>query len=171
MKTYIQNIVGGLCITLCPLTALGVNEGYKQLSYWSFELSTEVHPDSISPAFVTDDSQNGNALQLRPGAKVSELFSKDVPFQERGGKANSTSLKLNNSEFKVPFNVSLPFSDIQYGWNISLSLKCNQLGTEQVFLCKKGRKATLTGDISIGFDPMEKKFFVEVLQTREKQFV
>lgn len=51
---------------------------------------------------------------------------------------------------------------MQYGWTVSLSLKCNQLGTEQVFLCKEGKKGTLTGDISLGFDPMEKKFFVEV---------
>lgn len=109
MRKYMQNIVGGLCVAMLPMTAWSMSEGYKQLSYWSFELGTELHSDSIAPTFVVDNSQNGNALQLRPGAKVSELFSKDVPFQVRGGKANSTSLKLNNSEFKVPFNASLPF--------------------------------------------------------------
>lgn len=162
MRKYMQNIVGGLCVAMLPMTAWSMSEGYKQLSYWSFELATEVHPDSIAPAFVTDDSQNGNTLQLKQGVKVSELFSEDVPFHTREGRLNRTSLKLNNSEFKVPFNESLPFSDMQYGWTVSLSLKCNQLGTEQVFLCKEGKKGTLTGDISLGFDPMEKKFFVEV---------
>ena len=101
MKTYIQNIVGGLCITLSPLTALGVTEGYKQLSYWSFELGTELHPDSIAPAFVVDNSQNGNALQLRLGAKVSELFSKDVPFQERGGKANNDIFFYHDGSYSL----------------------------------------------------------------------
>lgn len=80
MRKYMQNIVGGLCVAMLPMTAWSMSEGYKQLSYWSFELATEVHPDSIAPAFVTDDSQNGNTLQLKQGVKVSELFSEDVPF-------------------------------------------------------------------------------------------
>lgn len=168
MRKYMQNIIGGLCATMLPMTAWSMAEGYKQLSYWSFEFVTEVHSDSIAPIFVVDDSQNGNALQLKQGAKVSELFSKDVPFHIREGRLNHTSLKLNNSEFKVPFNEPLPFSDIQYGWAVSLSLKCNQLGTEQVFLCKEGKKGTLKGDISLGFDPMEKKFFVEVATDKEE---
>lgn len=168
MKKSIQNIIGGLCVVMLPMTMWGMSEGYKPLSCWRFELGMNIPSDSLAPVCIGDDFQNGNVLQLKPGVKASELFSHDVPFQSRDGVLNRTSLKLNNSEFKVPFTESLPFSDIQYGWKISLSLKCNQLGTEQVFLCKEGKRGTLTGDISIGFDPMERKFFVEVATEREE---
>ena len=40
---------------------------------------------------------------------------------------------------------------------------CNLLGTEQVYLCKEGDKGQLAGDVSLGFDNMHRKYFVEVM--------
>jgi len=48
-------------------------------------------------------------------------------------------------------------------WTIEASLMCNLLGTEQVYLCKEGAGGQLAGDVSVGFDNMYKKYFVEVM--------
>jgi len=40
---------------------------------------------------------------------------------------------------------------------------CNLLGTEHVFLCKEGARSQLAGDVSVGFDNMCKKYFVELM--------
>ncbi|NLX26928.1 MAG: family 43 glycosylhydrolase, partial [Lentisphaerae bacterium] len=46
---------------------------------------------------------------------------------------------------------------------IEASLMCNLLGTEQVYLCKEGDLGQLAGDVSLGFDNMHRKYFVEVM--------
>lgn len=62
----------------------------------------------------------------------------------------------------------LTYADFQKEWSVKADLQCGTLGTEQVFVCKEGKAShligrnSLSGDISLGYDPMEKRFFVEV---------
>lgn len=138
------------------------NNEDKLLASWSFNDLSSVKNDSLSLVLAQDNTGKGNTLILGKNVRVSNLISDDVPYPSIDGHDNTASLILKRSEYVVPFDKALPFYDIQYGWNISLSLKCNLLGTEQVFICKEGLRGTLNGDISIGFDPMERKYFVEV---------
>lgn len=167
-------------ISLLFLFAGSVNAGTtdttKLLAYWSFEKIQHLSGDSISasiigqpltsdkgkPAepqpYVYDESGNGNLIQCNDYTPSTNLFSDDVPATSVNGRPNTRSLLLKRHEYVVPFNRPLPFYDIQQAWEISLSMKCNHLGTEQVFLCKEGVKGSIYADISIGFDPMEQRF-------------
>lgn len=162
----------------------GYNNAYCQievLAHWNFEqirhlkgdsLSTPIvgqpltvdNRNSIEPQpYVFDESGKGNFLEAR-GAKASpNVFSDDVPVSQVAGKLNTRSLALKNSEYVVTFNRPLAYYDMQKSWIIEASLKCNLLGTEQVYLCKEGARGQLAGDVSIGFDNMQKKYFVEVM--------
>lgn len=77
-------------------------------------------------------------------------------------------LYLNVKEYRLNFNHPLPYADFQKDWTVKADLKCGTLGTEQVFVCKEGKASrligrnSLSGDISLGYDSMQKKFFVEV---------
>ena len=70
-------------------------------------------------------------------------------------------LELDVSEYKLNFNHSLPFQDMQSSWRVKADLKCGTLGTEQVFVCKEGKgthllgRISLNGDISVGYDNTE----------------
>src|SRR5690606_5243386 len=86
----------------------------------------------------------------------------DVPKQQVDGKPNTRSLLLKKGEYVVTYQRPLPYYDLRKSWTIEASLKCNLLGTEQVFLCKEGAGGQLFGDVSIGFDNMQKKYFVEL---------
>ncbi len=85
----------------------------------------------------------------------------------------SSELALNVSEYKLNFNHPLPYTDMQKQWSLKAELKCGTTGTEQVFVCKEGKgsfligKNSLHGDISIGYDNMEQRFFVEVIDKDE----
>jgi hypothetical protein len=151
------------------------------LAYWRFEKVQHLKADSTSLSivgqsltvsdrgpiepqpFVFDESGKGNFLQ-RQGLKPSPIvFSDNVPFTMVDGKPNTRSLDLKNGEYVVTFNRPLAYYNMQKSWTIEASLKCNLLGTEQVYLCKEGAKGQLAGDVSIGFDNMYKKYFVEVM--------
>lgn len=89
------------------------------------------------------------------------------------GLTADTVLALNVSEYKLDFNHPLPYVDMQKEWTVKAELKCGTLGTEQVFVCKEGKashligKNSLNGDISLGYDNTEGRFFVEVLDKNE----
>ncbi|MCH7396626.1 glycoside hydrolase family 43 protein [Belliella sp. DSM 107340] len=118
-------------------------------------------PADPSP-FINDESGNGNLLEVKKQKAESMIFSSDVPFSTRNGQENKRSLEIKSGEFQVSFHRSLPYLDLSKSWEIELSLKTNLLGTEQVFLTKEGAKGQLVGDVSIGFDNMQKRYFVEV---------
>jgi hypothetical protein len=163
---------------------LSVNNAFCQsdvLVYWNFEQIKHLNGDSLSRTivgqpltadtrnpiepqpYVFDETGKGNYLQAR-GAKVSpNVFSDDVPAAQVYGKPNTRSLVLKNGEYVVTFNRPLAYYAMQKSWTIESSLKCNLLGTEQVYLCKEGARGQLYGDVSIGFDNMHKKYFVEVM--------
>ena len=90
----------------------------------------------------------------------------------KGLKAD-TELALSVSEYKLDFAHPLPFADMQKRWMVKADLKCGTLGTEQVFVCKEGKgshligKNSLHGDISLGYDNTEGRFFVEVIDRDE----
>jgi len=145
------------------------------LAHWSFEQVKHLKGDSISISlvgqpltagargpiepqpFVFDESGKGNFLQVRGGTPSPNVFSDNVPTAQLNGKPNTRSLILKNSEYVLTLDRPLAYYDMQKSWSIEASLKCNLLGTEQVFLCKEGTKGQLTGDVSIGFDNMYKK--------------
>jgi hypothetical protein len=150
------------------------------LVHWSFEHIKHLKGDSISvpivgqpltainhnpiepQPYILDESGKGNFLQLQ-GTKVSlNVFSDDVPTSQVDGKSNTRSLVLRNGEYVVTFDRPLSYYDMQKSWTIEASLKCNLLGTEQVYICKEGKNGQLFGDVSIGFDNMQKKYFVEL---------
>ncbi|MBV5283665.1 MAG: family 43 glycosylhydrolase [Paludibacter sp.] len=151
------------------------------LAHWNFEQIKHLRADSVSvpvvgqpltasdrgPAepqpYVFDQSGKGNFLQVRGNRPSPNVFSDNVPTALVDGKSNTRSLILKNSEYVVTFDRSLAYYDMQKSWTIEASLKCNLLGTEQVYLCKEGARGRLAGDVSIGFDNMYKKYFVEVM--------
>ena len=89
------------------------------------------------------------------------------------GLRADTVLSLNVSEYKLDFNHPLPYADMQKLWTVKAELQCGTLGTEQVFICKEGKashligKNSLYGDISVGYDNTEGRFFVEVIDKDE----
>ncbi|MFA6812142.1 MAG: glycoside hydrolase family 43 protein [Bacteroidaceae bacterium] len=159
----------------------GASSVGEVLAHWSFEQIKHLNGDSTSipiigkpltasdrepiepQPYVFDESGKGNFLQVRGSRPSPNVFSADVPFLQVDGKPNTRSLALKNGEYVVTFDRPLAYYDMQKSWMIEASLKCNLLGTEQVFLCKEGAKGQLTGDVSIGFDNMYKKYFVEVM--------
>jgi hypothetical protein len=159
------------------------NNAYCQsevLAHWNFEQIKHLNGDSLSipivgqpltadnrnpiepQPYIFDESGKGNFLQAR-GAKASpNVFSDDVPVSQVDGKPNTRSLALKNGEYVVTFNRPLAYYDMQKSWIIEASLKCNLLGTEQVYICKEGAGGQLFGDLSVGYDNMQKKYFVEL---------
>ena len=89
------------------------------------------------------------------------------------GIDENATLRLDVSEYKLNYNHPLPYADWQKCWTVKVELCCGTLGTEQVFVCKEGKAShlighnSLAGDISIGFDNMQGKFFVEVTDRDE----
>lgn len=127
------------------------------LAEWSFEQSENLNSDSSKPQTdITDYSGKGNTLQIRGNKPLKNQFSNNV-------LNNSRYLVLSRSEYFVGFDKPLAYYDMRKNWSIQASLMCNLLGTEQVFLCKEGANGQLAGDVSIGFDNMQKKYFAEVL--------
>jgi hypothetical protein len=124
--------------------------------------SNDRHPTEPQP-YVFDHSGKDNFLQAQGFKPSSAVFSDNVPVYQIEGKPNTRSLALKRGEYIVSFERSLAYYDLRKSWTIELSLMCNLLGTEQVFLCKEGAKGQLAGDISIGFDPMHKKYFIELM--------
>jgi len=171
-----------LVVTICSLlTIVNVRAQREILVNWRFEQIKHLKGDSLSfsvvgqpltadnrgpsepQPFVFDDSGKGNFLQAQ-GSNLSPIvFSDNVPSAMINGKSNIHSLALKNGEYVVTFDRPLAYYDMQKSWSIEASLKCNLLGTEQVYLCKEGAKGQLAGDVSIGFDNMYKKYFVEVM--------
>lgn len=166
------------------LLAFVVNNSYGQsevLAHWNFEQIQHLKVDSTSVTilgqpltsgtrgpsepqpYVFDGSGKGNFLQVRGTRPSPNVFSDDVPTAQMDGKQNTRSLALKNGEYVVTFDRPLAYNNMQKSWTIELSLKCNLLGTEQVFLCKEGANGQLAGDVSIGFDNMFRKYFVEVM--------
>lgn len=88
--------------------------------------------------------------------------------------SSNGELQLDVNEYKLDFNHPLPFQDMQARWRVKADLKCGTLGTEQVFVCKEGKgihllgRISLNGDISVGYDNTEHRFFVEVIDKNEQ---
>lgn len=153
----------------------------KVLAHWRFEQIQHLKNDSVSTPkvsqpltlsdngpvepqpFVYDDTGNKNFLQVRGSRPSPIVFSDDVPSTIINDLPNNRSLAIKRGEYIVSFDRPLPYYDLQKSWEIETSLKCNLLGTEQVFLCKEGATGQLAGDVSIGFDNMHQKYFVEVM--------
>ena len=152
----------------------------KVLAHWRFEQIQHLQGDPTTsivgqplsasnrgPAepqpYVFDNSGKGNFLQVRGSNASPNVFSDNVSTAQVYGKPNTRSLALKNGEYVVTFDRPLAYNDMQKSWTIEASLMCNLLGTEQVYLCKEGALGQLAGDVSIGFDNMYKKYFVEVM--------
>ena len=182
--TYKRKIM--LIMTIVGLTfgfpsAYSSTKNNEVLAHWRFETVKHLKGDSTSISivgqpltasergsiepqpYVFDESGKGNYLQVRGSKPSPNVFSDNVPSAQVDGKPNTRSLSLKNGEYVVTFDRPLAYYDIQKSWAIEASLNCNLLGTEQVYLCKEGAKGQLTGDLSIGFDNMYKKYFVEVM--------
>jgi hypothetical protein len=166
------------------LYACFIDKAYSQrevLVHWRFEQIQHLKGDSTSipfigqpltasdrgPAepqpYVFDNSGKGNYLQVRGSRPSPLVFSDNVPTSQIDGQSNAYSLSLKKGECIVTFDRPLAYSDMRKSWIIEASLMCNLLGTEQVYLCKEGAGGQLAGDVSVGFDNMYKKYFVEVM--------
>jgi len=124
--------------------------------------ASERGPEEPQP-FVFDNSGKGNYLQVRGSHPSPLVFSDNVPTSQVEGKPNTRSLVLKRGEYVVTYDRPLAYYDLRKSWTIEASLMCNLLGTEQVYLCKEGAGGQLAGDVSVGFDNMYKKYFVEVM--------
>lgn len=170
-----------ICMLFTTTLLFGEGINPEVLAHWRFDQVAHLSGDSISSSilrqpltadnrgpsepqpYVYDCSGNNNFLQAQGGRPSSNVFSDNVPRLFVDGKPNTRSLLLKSSEYVVNFDRSLAYYDMQKSWTIESSLMCNLLGTEQVFLCKEGAMGQLAGDVSIGFDNMHKKYFVEVM--------
>lgn len=168
-------------ILLSVLHTTNVYSQSEVLAHWRFEKIQHLEGDSTSVSvigqpltssdrgpvepqpYVFDNSGKGNCLQGRGSRPSPNIFSDNVPTAQVDGKSNTRSLSLQNGEYVVTFDRPLAYSDMRKSWTIEASLMCNLLGTEQVFLCKEGERGQLAGDVSLGFDNMLKKYFVEVM--------
>ena len=169
-----------ICMLVSTTTAYGASAKSEVLAYWRFEQVEHLRGDSTTLSvvgqpltaggrgptepqpYVFDESGKGNFLQVQGSRPSSIVFSDNVPSSIVNGKPNIRSLALKNGEYVVTFDRPLAYYDMQKSWTIEASLMCNLLGTEQVYLCKEGARGQLAGDVSIGFDNMYKKYFVEV---------
>ncbi|MDA3927345.1 MAG: glycoside hydrolase family 43 protein [Prolixibacteraceae bacterium] len=163
-----------------PDFAQGSNSGEELLVHWRFEQVQHLNGDSTSMSivgqpltagdrgpiepqpYVFDNSGNGNLLQTRGSQPSPNVFSDNVPTPMVNGIPNTHSLALKKSEYMLNFDRPLAYSDLRKSWTIEASLMCNLLGTEQVYLCKEGERGQIAGDVSLGFDNMHKKYFVEL---------
>jgi len=167
-------LLGGMLLLSCTARA-------ELLAHWRFEevttgrnnnRSASVVGQSLSagdrrggsqPSYAWDDSGQGNFLQIN-GRTSPNVFSDNVPVAQVNGKPNTRSLALKRGEVVATMDRALSYLDMGKGWTIEASLMCNLLGTEQVYLCKEGPNGQLTGgDVSVGFDNMHQKYFVEVM--------
>jgi len=178
-KTALALIFSGA--TFGVTIAGNASTGIEILAHWRFETIKHLNGDSTSlpivgipltasdrgpvepQPYVFDESGKGNFLQVRGTRTSPNVFSDNVPASQINGLPNTRSLTLKNAEYVVTFDRPLAYYDLRKNWIIEASMKCNLLGTEQVFLCKEGERNQLVGDVSIGFDNMFKKYFVEVL--------
>ena len=160
------------------------NNAFSQsevLAHWRFEQVQHLKGDSVSVSiigqpltagdrgptepqpYIFDSSGKGNYLQVRGSRPSPNVFSDNVPNAVVDGKTNTRSLSLKKGEYLVTYDRPLAYYDLRKSWTIEASLMCNLLGTEQVYLCKEGATGQLAGDVSVGFDNMHKKYFVEVM--------
>ena len=164
-------------------TTVAVYGQSEVAAHWRFEQIKHLHDDGLSIAavgqpltadergpsepqpYAYDDSGKGNYLQVRGSKLSSNVFSENVPTTIVNGMPNTRSLALKRGEYIVTFDRPLAYYDMRKSWKIEASLMCNLLGTEQVYLCKEGANGQLGGDVSIGFDNMQKKYFVEMMCT------
>jgi hypothetical protein len=171
-------IAGVIALAAFPDKAYSQRE---TLAHWRFEQIQHLKGDSTSapivgqpltasdrgPAepqpFLFDNSGKGNYLQVRGSRSSTNVFSDNVPTAQVDGKPNTRSLTLKRGEYVVTFDRPLAYYDLRKSWAIEASLMCNLLGTEQVYLCREGANGQLAGDVSVGFDNMLKKYFVEVM--------
>ncbi len=166
------------------LGAAFINNLYSQvdvLAHWRFEQVQHLNGDPTSVSivgqpltasdrgpvepqpYIFDQSGRGNFLQVRGSKPSPNVFSDNVPTDIVDGKSNTRSLVIKRGEYVVTFDRPLAYYDMRKSWTIEASLMCNLLGTEQVYLCKEGAGGQLAGDVSVGFDNMYKKYFVEVM--------
>jgi Glycosyl hydrolases family 43 len=171
-----------VCISALLLIVISGNASGEgdTLAWWRFEQVKQINgsmavaavdkpltADDRRPAdpqpFAWDNSGKDNFLQVRGSRPSPNVFSGDVPVAFVNGMPNTRSLAIKKGEYVVSFERSLAFYDMQKSWAIEASLRNNLLGTEQVFLCKEGAKGAMAADVSIGFDNMQRKYFVEVM--------
>lgn len=176
----------GLALTIIGATfwvhvAYGASSKNEVLAHWRFDTVKHLQGDSTSLSvvgksltasergvaepqpYVFDESGKGNFLQVRGSRPSPNVFSDDVPTSQVNGQPNVRSLALKNGEYVATFDRPLAYYDLRKSWTIEASLKCNLLGTEQVYLCKEGAGGQLFGDVSVGYDNMQKKYFVELM--------
>jgi len=172
-------------IVLLAMQAVGYCCGAQQqlVGHWRFEQVVQLN-GNLLPAiagqpltaddrkpidpqpYAFDESGKGNFLEVR-GQRASGLrFSEDVPRPVVNGFLNNRSLSLKKGAYILNFDRPLAYCDMQQGWTIEASLKVNLTGTEQVFLCKEGSRGEMIADVSLGFDNMQQKFFIEVADER-----
>ena len=181
-KVLLTKILKGISLVILATLVLPSQAQQAQeplLAHWSFEqvkqpegnlaastlgqsLTSENGASGIR-TFVVDNSGNQNVLHQLNANSTGSVFSENVPFPTISEKPNTRSLLLKRGEFGVSQECPLAYNDLRKSWRIQANLMLNLLGTEQVFICKEGEKGQIGGDVSIGFDNMEQRFFVEVM--------
>lgn len=83
-------------------------------------------------------------------------------WEQFGIQKVDTIVKLNRSEIVADNRSKIFYGDARLAFDVTLEFCCHTLGTEQVFLCKDGKGGEKFADLSIGYDNMHRKAFVEV---------
>lgn len=71
-------------------------------------------------------------------------------------------LSLNCNEFVADGNTELFYGDFRHRFDVTMSVRCNTLITEQAFVCKEGPRGEMYADLTVGFDPGPERIFAEV---------
>ena len=83
-------------------------------------------------------------------------------WKDFGVGNNDTIISLNSQELAINANTPLFYADFRESFEVEADIRLNTRVTEQVFLCKEGRKGEMFSDFSIGFDPGEERIFAEI---------
>lgn len=86
----------------------------------------------------------------------------DGGWEQFNIRQSDTIIKLNKSEVAAGNRSKIFYADARNAFRVTLSVRCNTLGTEQVFLCKEGQGGEKFADLAIGYDNMQCRLFAEV---------
>lgn len=166
--------VSGVFSIPCKAGELLANWRFEQVQHLDGSKAPAVAGESLTGQdlraveprpFALDETGNGNHLQVvepKDGSRPSpSVFSDGVPFDRIDGKPNTRSLALKGRDYLLTLDRMLAFSDLRKNWSIAASVMTQRPDEAQVFLCKDGKTGAKAADLAIGYDPKERKFYVE----------
>jgi hypothetical protein len=117
--------------------------------------------------YAFDEYRNNNLLQVwepRNGSSPSRtVFTDAVPYSTVNGTVpNTRALVLHERDYFMPPERPLGSADLSRDWTVEASVMTNRLEDPQIFVGKDRTAGAAGGDLSLGFDPVARQFYIEV---------